>query len=76
MAVPAYWREGKLYMLKPHCKSQGGANIQQGGANAPPRPPPPKCSPALYRKGERGREGERKTGGKEREREYNTHLTE
>ena len=41
-------------MSKPHYKSQGGggANIQQGGANVPPRPLPPppplKCSPGLH----------------------------
>ena len=32
-------------MPKPHYKPQGGANIQQGGANAPPRPPPPPPPP-------------------------------
>ena len=37
----AWFSRGGSHMLKPHYKSQEGANIQQGGgANAPPRPPP------------------------------------
>ena len=69
MAVPAYWREGKLYMLKPHYKSQGGANIQQGGANAPPRPPPPLNAALHCTEKEKGggRESERREGKRERE---------